>query len=109
MIPSYVKLSPQCGTQGIPLFISIAESVQLCYTKRNIVCIRVVHIHVVHVVLVVVNNLIRGHNIIMKTTVASGCKLPVPELVTRCPLDVTVCCGHHDELTPLVQWFGWSS
>ena len=47
------------------LIISTAEIVQLCYTNDDVV--------------LVVNNLIRAHyNIIMKTTVASGGKLPVP-------------------------------
>ena len=68
---------------------STAESVHLCYTNHCVGC-------------VVVNNLIRAHyNIIMKTTVASDGKLPVPYLVTRCPLAVMVWCGHCDELSPL--------
>ena len=59
--------------------------------------------YVAHVVLVVVNNLLRAcPNIIKKTTVASGGKLPVPYLVTRCPPGAMVWCGHCDELTPLV-------
>ena len=54
-----------------PIFVSTAESVQLWYTNRN------VRVRIVHVVLVV-NDLIRAHyNIIMKTTVESGGKLPV--------------------------------
>ena len=50
------------------------------YTDRNVVhVVHTVHVSVVHVVLVVVNNLIRAlYNIIMKTTVTSGGKLPVP-------------------------------
>ena len=79
------------------IFISAAERVQLCYNNRNVVC-------VAHVVLVV-NNLIRAHyNIIMKTTVAFGGKLPLrwsPDF----PLGVTVWCDHCDELTPLSATF----
>ena len=57
------------------IFSRMAESVQLCYTNHNVhVCI----VHTVHVVVLVVNNLIRAHyNIIMKAIVASGGKLPV--------------------------------
>ena len=64
----------------ILIFISSAESVQLCYTNRNAVrIVHVVHVCVVHVVFVVVNNLTRAHySIMMKTTVVSGGKLPVP-------------------------------
>ena len=62
-----------------PVFISTAERFQLCYTNHNVVHVCIVHVHIAHVVLVVVNNLIRAHyNIIMKTTVASAGKLPVP-------------------------------
>ena len=85
--------------------ISTAESLYLCYTDCNVVHVGVVHVRVVHAV---VNNLIRAHyNIIMKTTEASGGKLPVHYLVTRCHLCVMVWCGHHDELTSLLQWFRW--
>ena len=65
----------------------------------------------VHIVLAVVNNLITAHyNIIMKTTVASSGMLPSSSLVGHqmAPL-AQVWCGHHDEVAPLVQWFGWSS
>ena len=51
---------------------------QLCYTNHNVVHIHVVHMCIEHVVLAVVNNLIRAHYVIMKTTMASGGKLPVP-------------------------------
>ena len=37
----------------------------------------------------------------MKTTVASGGKLPVPSWSPDVTLFVMARCGHHDELTPL--------
>ena len=52
------------------LIFSTGESIQLCYTNHN-----VAHVWFVYVV---VNNLIRAYYIIMKTTVASVGKLPVP-------------------------------
>ena len=59
------------------LTCSTTESVQLCYTNHNVVGI--VHVCIVQVVLVMVDNLISAHySIIIKTTVASGSKLPVP-------------------------------
>ena len=42
------------------------------------------YICVEHVVLVVDNSIRAHYNVIMKTTVASGGKLPVPQLVTKC-------------------------
>ena len=68
------------------------------YTNHNVVHVHVVHICIVHVVLVVVNNLIRAHyNIIMKATVASGGRLPIPSWLPDVPLGAMVWCGHHDE------------
>ena len=67
---------------GSTLFFSTAECFQLCYTNHNVIHlfnVHIVHVSVVHIVLVV-NNLIRAHYIIMKTTVAFGGKLP-PSLV----------------------------
>ena len=76
---------------------STAESIQLCYTDCNVVHIHAVHI--VHVVLVEVNNLIRAlYNRQQWHLVAS---LPLPWLVTRCPPWCDGWCGHQDELTPL--------
>ena len=90
---------------GVVILFSTAESVQLCYTNRNVVHTCVVHIHVV---LVVVNNLIRGHYDIIKVRqqwhLVASCQFP--SWSPNVPLGVMVWCGHHNELAPWCDGFG---